>query len=81
MQKRVLSAGPWRRRRMETGGPGPHLLAGDLLNQCIGTSFGLRDFGVPLLRPVRRLLHHGGEPGAWAPCCIDGGFARRASPP
>lgn len=24
-----------------------YVLAGDLLNQCIGTSFGLRDFGVP----------------------------------
>ena len=30
-----------------------YVLAGDLLNQCIGTSF---------LRAVRRLLHHGGEP-------------------
>ena len=24
-----------------------YILAGDLLNQCIGTSFGLRDFGIP----------------------------------
>lgn len=24
-----------------------YVLAGDLLNQCIGTSFGLRDFGIP----------------------------------
>ncbi len=24
-----------------------YILAGDLLNQCIGSSFGLRDFGSP----------------------------------
>ena len=24
-----------------------YVLAGDLLNQCIGTSFGLREFGIP----------------------------------
>ena len=24
-----------------------YILAGDLLNQCIGTSFGLRDFNIP----------------------------------
>ena len=39
------------------------VLAGDLLNQCIGTSFGLRSLPHPLLRPLRRLLHHWGIPG------------------
>ena len=38
------------------------LFAGDLLNQCIGSSFGLREFGAALLRALRRLLHHGGVP-------------------
>lgn len=26
-----------------------YILAGDLLNQCIGTSFGIREFGIPFL--------------------------------
>ena len=45
MQKTVLS------RALEKGGFTPedmdYVLAGDLLNQCIGSSFGLRDFGIP----------------------------------
>ena len=59
MQERVL------RRALEKGGLTAgeldYVLAGDLLNQCIGTSFGLR-LPYPLLRAVRRLLHHGREP-------------------
>lgn len=39
------------RRAMEKGGLIPedldYVLAGDLLNQCIGTSFSLRDFKIP----------------------------------
>ena len=58
MQERVL------RRALEKGGLTAgeldYVLAGDLLNQCIGTSFGLLPY--PLLRAVRRLLHHGREP-------------------
>ena len=38
-------------KAMEKGGLGAedldYVLAGDLLNQCIGTSFGLRDFKIP----------------------------------
>ena len=45
MQKTALS------RALEKGGMTAkeldYVLAGDLLNQCIGTSFGLRDFGIP----------------------------------
>ena len=45
MQKMALS------RALEKGGFSPgqmdYVLAGDLLNQCIGTSFGLRDFNIP----------------------------------
>ena len=26
-----------------------HIFAGDLLNQCIGSSFGIRDFGIPFI--------------------------------
>ena len=53
------------------------LFAGDLLNQCIGTGFAARGHRHSLLRAVRRLLHHGGEPfsgrhGCWteaSPSC------------
>ena len=45
MQKTALC------RALEKGGMTAedmdYVLAGDLLNQCIGTSFGLRDFGIP----------------------------------
>ena len=45
MQERVL------RRALEKGGLTAgeldYVLAGDLLNQCIGTSFGLRSFHIP----------------------------------
>ena len=38
-------------RALEKGGLTPaeldYVLAGDLLNQCIGTAFGLRDFQIP----------------------------------
>ena len=45
MQKKVLQ------RALDQAGLKPGeldcVLAGDLLNQCIGSSFGLRDFGIP----------------------------------
>ena len=45
MQRRVL------RRALEQAGLKPgdvdYVLAGDLLNQCIGSSFGLRELGIP----------------------------------
>ncbi len=45
MQKRVL------RRALDQvklkPGDLDYIFAGDLLNQCIGSSFGLREFGVP----------------------------------
>lgn len=47
MQQRVLE------RALEKGGLMPkdldYVLAGDLLNQCIGTAFGLRGFDIPFL--------------------------------
>ena len=48
------------------------LLAGDLLNQCIGSSFAVRgQASVPYLGSVRGLLHHGGEPLALAALLLD----------
>ena len=45
MQKRVL------KRALERAGVQPedvdYILAGDLLNQCIGSSFSVREFGIP----------------------------------
>ena len=47
MQKLCVS------KALEKGGFSPgdidYLFAGDLLNQCIGSNYGLRDFGIPFL--------------------------------
>ena len=40
------------------------LFAGDLLNQNIASTFGLRETNVPPARAVRRLLHYGADPGS-----------------
>ena len=39
------------------------VFSGDLLNQCIGSSFTLRNLGIPHLA-VRCLFHHGGKSAA-----------------
>ena len=74
MQKRVLS------RALEKATRRPEeldlIFAGDLLNQCIGTSFALREFGVPLCG-VYGACSTMGESLALAAMSIDGGFARR----
>ena len=76
MQKRVLS------RALEKATRRPEELdlvfAEDLLNQCIGTSFGLREFGVPLCG-VYGACSTMGESLALAAMSIDGGFASRAA--
>ena len=76
MQKRVLS------RALEKATSRPEeldlIFAGDLLNQCIGTSFALREFGVPLCG-VYGACSTMGESLALAAMSIDGGFARRAA--
>ena len=73
MQKWVLQ------RAMKKGGLQPkdldYVLAGDLLNQCIGTSFGLRDFGIPFYG-LYGACSTMGESLALASLLIDGGFAR-----
>ena len=72
MQKRTL------RRAVERAGLTPeqidYVFAGDLLNQCIGTSFGLREFGVPFYG-LYGACSTMGESLALAALMIDGGFA------
>ena len=76
MQKSVL------RRALERADLRPEdldrVLAGDLLNQCIGSSFGLRDFGVPFYG-LYGACSTMGEGLGLAAQLIDGGFARRCA--
>ena len=51
-----------------------YVLAGDLLNQCIGTAFGLRDFQIPFFG-LYGACSTMGEALALASLLIDGGFA------
>ncbi|MEG0779995.1 MAG: stage V sporulation protein AD [Oscillospiraceae bacterium] len=72
MQKQVLT------RALEKAGMDAaqldYVLAGDLLNQCIGTSFGLRDFGIPFYG-LYGACSTMGESLALGAMLIDGGFA------
>ena len=72
MQKTVL------RRALERAGLQAdaldYVFAGDLLNQCIGTSFGLRDFGIPFYG-LYGACSTMGESLSLAALAIDGGFA------
>lgn len=54
------------------------ILAGDLLNQCIGSSFGLREFGIPFYG-LYGACSTMGESLSLAALLIDGGFARKAA--
>ena len=69
-------------KAMEKGGLGAedldYVLAGDLLNQCIGTSFGLRDFKIPFYG-LYGACSTMGESLSLAALLIDGGFARLAA--
>ena len=69
-------------RAMEKGGITAEevdcVLAGDLLNQCIGTSFGLRDFKIPFYG-LYGACSTMGESLSLAALLIDGGFARLAA--
>ena len=55
-----------------------YILAGDLLNQCIGSSFGLRDFRVPFYG-LYGACSTMGESLSLASLLIDGGYADRAA--
>ena len=76
MQKRVLS------RALEKATRRPEeldlIFAGDLLNQCIGTSFALREFGVPLCG-VYGACSTMAESLSLAAMLIDGGYAEHAA--
>ena len=76
MQKLALS------RALEKGGFSPgqmdYVLAGDLLNQCIGTSFGLRDFNIPFYG-LYGACSTMGESLALGSLLIAGGFAQKAA--
>ncbi len=65
MQKMVLQ------RALDQAGLKPAeldcVLAGDLLNQCIGSSFGLRDFGIPFFG-LYGACSTWGNPWPWPPC-------------
>ena len=52
------------------------MLAGDLLNQCIGTSFGLRSFRIPFFG-LYGACSTMGESLALGSLLVSGGFARR----
>ena len=73
MQKKAL------RRALQRSGLKPeqldYVFAGDLLNQCIGSSFGLREFGVPFYG-LYGACSTMGESLALASMMIDGGFAQ-----
>ena len=73
MQQRVLE------RALEKGGLMPkdldYVLAGDLLNQCIGTAFGLRGFDIPFFG-LYGACSTMGESLALGSLLISGGHAR-----
>ena len=74
MQKSALS------KALEKAGLSPedldYILAGDLLNQCIGTSFGLRDFGIPFYG-LYGACSTMGESLALGSLLVAGGFAQK----
>ena len=55
-----------------------YVLSGDLLNQCVGSAYAMRDIGVPYLG-LYGACSTMGESLALAAMSIDGGFARRAA--
>ena len=74
MQKSALS------KALEKANHSPegldYIFAGDLLNQCIGTYFGLRDFGIPFYG-LYGACSTMGESLALGSLMISGGFAQR----
>jgi len=55
-----------------------YILAGDLLNQCIGSSFGLRDFGIPFYG-LYGACSTMGESLSLAALLVDGGYADKCA--
>ena len=76
MQKRALSRA-LDKARLKAGDL-DYILAGDLLNQCVGSAFGLRDFGIPFYG-LYGACSTMGESLSLAALLIDGGFAERCA--
>ena len=76
MQKRVLE-NALKKAGLESAQL-DYILAGDLLNQCIGSSFALRDFGIPFYG-LYGACSTMGESLSLAALLIDGGFAERCA--
>lgn len=76
MQKRVLE-NALKKAGLESAQL-DYILAGDLLNQCIGSSFALRDFGIPFYG-LYGACSTMGESLSLASLLIDGGFAERCA--
>lgn len=76
MQKIALS------KALEKGNLAPedldYILAGDLLNQCVGSSFALREFGVPFYG-LYGACSTMGESLALSSLLVAGGFARHVA--
>ena len=51
-----------RKARLQADGV-DYIFAGDLLNQCISSTFGLRSLDIPFLGQYGGLLHHGANLG------------------
>ena len=76
MQKKVVRRA-LDQARLKPGDIG-YILAGDLLNQCIGSSFGLRELGIPFYG-LYGACSTMGESLSLAAMLIDGGFAERTA--
>lgn len=76
MQKKVLQRALDRAKL--SPGDLDYIFAGDLLNQCIGSSFGLRDFGIPFYG-LYGACSTMGESLSLAALIIDGGYADKAA--
>ncbi len=76
MQKKVLQRALDRAKL--TPGDLDYIFAGDLLNQCIGSSFGLRDFNIPFYG-LYGACSTMGESLSLAALIVAGGYARRAA--
>ncbi len=68
----ALSRAGWQKDALEL------CFAGDLLNQCVGSAFALRSFGVPYAG-LYGACSTMGEGLMLAAMAVDGGFARRAA--
>ena len=76
MQQRVVT-GALRKAKLKPSDL-DYIFAGDLLNQCIGSSFGLREFHIPFYG-LYGACSTMGEALSLGAMVVDGGFASRAA--